>query len=904
MLSRSRALGASLDPAEVRRELQRALGAHYALERELGAGGMATVYLARDVKHDREVAVKVLRPELAAVLGTNRFLNEIKISARLDHPRILTLIDSGAAGGFLYYVMPFVRGESLRHRLKRDKQVAIDDALDITKQISSALDYAHRQGIVHRDIKPENILLHEGEAMLADFGIATAVKEAGGRRLTESGVSLGTPQYMSPEQATGDRELDARSDVYSMAAVLYEMLTGEPPHTGASVQAVIAKLLTERPVRVRVLRDTVPEAVDAAVAQALAKLPADRFASAGEFARALATPGALQRTSAPPRRWLPIAMGGAVAAVAAVVAYLVFAGKPAERLQPELNQVTITGRASAPSVSPDGARMAFAEQQCDVAGDCTSQLVISDIEGHNRLPIAGNFKGFWRIAWTPNSAYIVFVASYGSERWGVFAISALGGTPRVLGRTHPGGFDFGSGDTVFIVLRRADDVASGPRDDSISWVRRMTVHDARTLDSIRLRDPVGFFTDVVRLPYPGRLLLAAQQRPNDARELRLIDSSGAVIDRVTPGFGSLGRAYSIRWADSSQKLVVASQRSPGANEFDILSMDVTASRIGRDVDTVFSGLQMTSRVFDISQDGQRLIYTAGPVEGTLWKVDTHHKKEGRFAATLAMLPTTTMLQARISPAGDRILVVQEKPTNDGRASDVSIRPWDGGAESAVVRGVPNLLGFEWSPDGTKILYLHAIEANTVQLTESDTLGHVIRNIPFEQSDVVEFQPLPDGAICILPTARRSLSILRPGSKDTVTLRAPDWIATIWALSSLSPDAKSLAVLAVNPADDSILVATVDIETGVYKKIGSIGEDWLARIRWLEDGSITFDIYETHGAMALYTTTPGGPIRRVGAFPFTDAAVSVSNDGRHMVASSFRYKNDVYVIRNFGKMLRR
>jgi serine/threonine-protein kinase len=198
--------------------------------------------------------LKVLRPELAAVLGIDRFLTEIRISARLDHPHILTLIDSGAAGGFLYYVMPFVRGESLRDRLTRDKQLPLDVALDITRQITSALDYAHRQGIVHRDIKPENILLHEGEAMLADFGIAMAVREAGGKRLTESGVSLGTPQYMSPEQATGDRAPDARSDVYSMAAVLYEMLAGEPPHSGASVQAIIARLLTERPTRLRVLR--------------------------------------------------------------------------------------------------------------------------------------------------------------------------------------------------------------------------------------------------------------------------------------------------------------------------------------------------------------------------------------------------------------------------------------------------------------------------------------------------------------------------------------------------------------------------------------------------------------------------------------------------------------------------
>src|SRR6185436_1047349 len=220
-------------------------------------------------------------------LGVERFLNEIRITARLDHPHILTLIDSGATDGFLWYVLPFVRGESVRARLQREKQLPIDEALRITQQVGSALEYAHQQGVIHRDIKPENILLFEGEAMLADFGIALAVKEAGGNRLTETGLSLGTPQYMSPEQATGDRGIDARSDVYSLASVLYEMLAGEPPVSGASAQSMIAKLMTEAPTHLRVLRSTVSPELDAAGARALSKTPADRFTSAGEFSRAL-----------------------------------------------------------------------------------------------------------------------------------------------------------------------------------------------------------------------------------------------------------------------------------------------------------------------------------------------------------------------------------------------------------------------------------------------------------------------------------------------------------------------------------------------------------------------------------------------------------------------------------------
>src|SRR3954451_15927211 len=211
-----------------------ALSTRYRLEQEIGAGGMATVYLAEDLRHDRRVALKVLRPELAAVIGAERFLAEIKLTANLQHPHILPLFDSGEADSFLYYVMPFVEGESLRDRLRREKQLPVDDAVRIAREVADALDYAHRHGVVHRDIKPENILLQDGSALVADFGIALAVQQRGGSRMTQTGMSLGTPAYMSPEQAMGEREIGARSDVYALVAMTYEMLAGEPPFTGPS----------------------------------------------------------------------------------------------------------------------------------------------------------------------------------------------------------------------------------------------------------------------------------------------------------------------------------------------------------------------------------------------------------------------------------------------------------------------------------------------------------------------------------------------------------------------------------------------------------------------------------------------------------------------------------------------
>src|SRR4029079_17739687 len=242
----------------------------------------------RDVRHERDVAVKVLHPDLGAALGSERFLTEIRTTAKLQTPHILPLLDSGEANGLLYYVMPFVPGESLRDKLDREEQLSIPTAIAIAREVADALSAAHEAGIAHRDIKPENILLRGNHAAVADFGIALAVQQAGGARMTQTGLSLGTPQYMSPEQAMGERNIGPRSDIYSLGAVTYEMITGEPPFTGHSVQAIVAKVMTERPVPISTIRNTVPPNIELAVMTALAKLPADRFANAAEFASALA----------------------------------------------------------------------------------------------------------------------------------------------------------------------------------------------------------------------------------------------------------------------------------------------------------------------------------------------------------------------------------------------------------------------------------------------------------------------------------------------------------------------------------------------------------------------------------------------------------------------------------------
>ena len=306
-----------MSTGQVSGRLSEALADRYRIERELGAGGMATVYLAYDLRHDRHVAIKVLHEDLGATLGPERFLTEIKTTAKLQHPHILPLLDSGAVGGLLYYVMPFVDGESLRDRLEREKQLSIDDGVRLAREVADALGYAHAHGIIHRDIKPENILLQGGHAVVADFGIALAVQSAGGARLTQTGLSLGTPQYMAPEQAMGEKVIGPAADQYAVGAVTYEMLTGEPPFTGATVQAIVSKLLSAEPEPPTRVRRTIPIHVEAAVLKSLEKLPADRFANAAEFSAALLQPGttvtrrtmAVQRSPVRGWQWATVGLG-------------------------------------------------------------------------------------------------------------------------------------------------------------------------------------------------------------------------------------------------------------------------------------------------------------------------------------------------------------------------------------------------------------------------------------------------------------------------------------------------------------------------------------------------------------------------------------------------------------------
>ncbi len=429
--------------------LRASLADRYTIERELGAGGMATVWLAHDLKHDRQVAIKVLKPELAAVLGAERFVVEIKTTAALQHPHILPLFDSGSADGFLFYVMPYIQGETLRDKLNRETQLGVNDAVQIAREVLDALQYAHEHGIVHRDIKPENILLHGGHAMVADFGIALAVSAAAGGRMTETGLSLGTPHYMSPEQATADKEITGRSDIYSLGSVLFEMLTGNPPHTGSSAQQIIMKIIAEPVEAVTKYRKSVPPNVAAAVAKSLEKLPADRFDTAKAFSEALTNPGFRTEAFVGQAGFRP---GGRRSALTAVLSVLVVA----------LLATTLWGwRHRSPQLPVTRASIDIG----NIAVQTSGELLVSN-DG-SRFAITGTSGGpiYWRradeatfrpvpgtedaefAAFSPDGQSIAFGPNTGRI---LQRVDLSGGAPETVATTERGvgGMDWGDDGTI------------------------------------------------------------------------------------------------------------------------------------------------------------------------------------------------------------------------------------------------------------------------------------------------------------------------------------------------------------------------------------------------------------------------------------------------------------------------
>jgi len=721
----------------------------YVIERELGAGGMAVVYLARDRKLDREVALKVLRPELGAVLGSERFLAEIKISARLDHPHILTLIDSGESNGFLYYVLPFVRGESLRDKLHREHQLGIEESLTIAKQVASALDYAHRQGLVHRDIKPENILLQEGEAMLADFGIALAVKEAGGNRLTQTGLSLGTPQYMSPEQATGDRGIDARSDVYSLAAVLYEMIAGEPPVTGATAQSMIAKLMTENPTHLRVLRDTVSPELDAAVAKALSKTPADRFGSAGEFVRALEVKHATSPTVVTPaakpfnRRNQMVGAVVVLGAVAALTASAMRSRTPGPATLGTKTQLTSTGTVLFPAISSDGKQLAYLQRHC-VAANCTYSAVVQDVGGATTRTILEGTTAGYNLEWSPDRRNLMFSGTI-RGRAGTYLLSALGGEARFL---TPGVATFYAGGDSLLL-------GPAPRPDSVYYAR-VAALDGVARDSIRIAGPGNGLWALSVVPGTNWILTLVVQPPHGLWQI--VDRSGKVADRVVNactcgGLAATDAVWLARAGDGLEEAVVR------------IAIDRNSGRFSARQDTMTRGV---FTAFTLTGDGAGMVMDEGTFDHSVWAVPFTDVMKGNLPDERRVAHASTQVGAQISPSGSTLLVRRTVPTTAGHAEvRYSLMPFEGGAESPLP-GAGSIKRAVWS-DSQHVATWTTLASGGVRLSEVDVRTGAQRNtFELPDSTIADFAALPNGWAWI-PAKRDRVVVSEAGRRHEYRL---------------------------------------------------------------------------------------------------------------------------------------
>jgi len=679
--------------ADLFERVRASLAGRYTIERELGRGGMATVYLARDLKHDRPVALKVLRPELAAVLGAERFLREIRLTAQLQHPHILTLIDSGDAGGFLYYVMPFVEGESLRQRLEREGQLPLDEALRLTRAIASALDFAHGRGVIHRDIKPENIMLHQGEPMVADFGIALAVSAAGRERLTETGLSPGTPAYMSPEQASAEPRLDGRSDQYSLACVLYEMLAGEPPYTGPTAQAVIAKRLTEPIPHLGTVR-RVPPALEAAVTKALSKAPADRFVTADAFVAAL-TAGSTRATHP---RWRSASAALAVVIVVGAAAAWFRASRDSNGGHNLSNVAPFTSSRGAkfgPAFSPDGNEIAYAWRG---ENEDNFDIYIKLIGAGGPLRLTSNPAAEYCPAWSPDGRNIAFYRKGpSSDRGAYYIIPALGGTERKIGEQYGEYYEyygFGrcidwsrDGKSLIVADRMAPE-------DSRSSIILLSIEDGRR--TALVSQPDLYVTNPSLSP-DGTAVAYIRGAGFLAGDIYVVPVGGGRPRRVTSDGRSLN---GLAWTADGREIVFASNRGGLWRLWRVPPSGGTPEPV--------NGGGEGAGAPAISPRGNRLAYVQARVDANLWRAAGPGWK-GRRPAPIKLIASSRWdFEGAFSPDGQRIAF--------GSDRSGSVEIWTCNSDGTNQTQLTSLKAADagtprWSPDGKTIAFDARLEGH-------------------------------------------------------------------------------------------------------------------------------------------------------------------------------------------------
>ena len=778
-----------MNPSQIDR-LNTALAGRYRIERELGEGGMATVYLCEDVKHKRNVALKLLKPELAAVLGAERFVQEITTTAALQHPHILPLFDSGAADGFLFYVMPFIKGETLRDKLNRETQLGVEEAVRIAREVADALDYAHRNGVIHRDIKPENILMNDGRPMVADFGIALAVSAAAGGRMTETGLSLGTPHYMSPEQATAEKEITARSDVYSVGSVLYEMLTGHPPFTGAVAQQIIMKIITEPAEAVTKHRKSVPLHVADALAKSLEKLPADRFESAKAFADALGNPlyrsGAVQASAmhiggsaASSGRFKSIALISS--ALAAVLLGIVLWGwlKPGivsrnSIILWENQQIPVDRVARGLAISPDGGTVVF------VDGDANStQLYVKERDRLEVTALAGTAGVAGAPTFSPDGAWIAFVTGDGK----VQKVPRLGGSAIALADSADSGqpaLAWLEDGTILFEDRHLDVKAVGQDGGIARHVLTNAPGDTASRNVRYLASVQGAKAALVLACVPGCA----------TSELRVLDLRSAQ-PKVTVLTTQTLNAWSLPGG------IVAFVRQDGgvfAAPFDIKTLTFTQPPT-----PMMSGVRTSLTVGDmvVSANGTAL-YVSGTSSGSgllvepVWVTRAGAVTPMDSAWTMNIAQNLNGNAIALSPDGQRLALTVARPGSG--ENDIWIKQLDhklGTLTKLTFEG--HNLNPVWTPDGQRVLWAAGTSARSaLRSRRADGTG-AADTLFMSQRGVYSVVLTPDSNTFLLrhttaPTA--DIALWHRGDTATVPLVASPVFAE--NAPALSPDGRWLA----------------------------------------------------------------------------------------------------------------
>jgi Tol biopolymer transport system component len=849
---------------------------------------MATVYLARDLKHDRPVALKVLRPDLAASLGSERFLREIRLTARLEHPHILPIMDSGEAAELLWYTMPYVRGESLRDRLSREIQLPVEIAIDLTRQVASALDYAHREGVVHRDLKPENILLANGQARVADFGIAKAIAGTSEGTVTDTGLAVGTPAYMSPEQASGS-PVDARTDVYALGCVLYEMLAGEPPYTGKTPQAIIAKRLHEPLPSLRTVRE-VSSALEAVVNRALARTPADRFPSMAAFVEALsrAEPAPVG-PPAPARKRLESAkVLIALALVAAVALGLLLvrafrpaSAEPREALQQR--QQTFSGQATDPAISPDGTSLAYVRDR--------RELVLEPVAGGTATTLVEAKSWIIWPLWSPDGQWLYFtMLRTNTDAPGLYRVPTRGGTP----------------------TRLMDGIAAPDLSpDGRTLVRAihgaLVFHDAATgAEQRRIARPIDPAT--VQWYADLDVPFSVAWSP-DGRWIASANVGGEILVSAADGRGSTvvarDRSGTLRWGPRGTALYYLSLEPRGGYDLIRLPFDPRRGTASGEERTLMTGIPVRrslESLFDLSRSGETLVYTNGVDNQHLWGFSLEPGRDTAIAQRLSRDSRAYDWPA-VSHDGKVIAVMQHSLDTwlEGNFFTVST---DGGDFTPLTTGAGKKGNAGWSPDGQHLALIFTDSSGSrVILTDRTGRRLSVGTTPPAAVTYFRISWSADGRTLLYPAdeGRTLITLDLPQGTERRTTAADSF--GVWLGGVLSPDGREIVGAGLRRWSEAFRIARGSVGADSWTLLDVPPGDNMPLV-WRRDGWIyLFNDRQldriSHPAReaSIWRLRPDGSRRELVAWLPAQCRfgfVSMSGDARRVACAALQQEADIWL----------